>query len=96
MSKNSRNPVDIDVGRRVRALLKSRGRTDGALAVAMGLSHGALSQKMAGLTRWSITDALVAADFLDVEVGDISPRARDAMAMMAAHDAEDGRQAAAG
>ena len=58
--------VEAAIATNVRVYLGLSGKSQKALGDALGITKGAVSQKMVGRTGWSVTDLITAADFLGV------------------------------
>lgn len=78
MARGKRNPVDVEVGRRVRLALKVRGLPDAALTDVLGMTQSGVSQKLAGLT-WTVWDVVRTAAFFNLEPGDLMPNSADSL-----------------
>lgn len=63
--------LDPELTANIRAELARRGRTQEALAQALGLSSGAISQRLNGGVRITVNDLKRIAEFLEVDPAEL-------------------------
>jgi transcriptional regulator with XRE-family HTH domain len=69
MTDTQQTPIDQRVARVARIMLAVRDQHQGDLADVLGLNSGALSRKMHGHRKWTLTELELMAQHFDVSVG---------------------------
>ncbi|MGO2069870.1 helix-turn-helix domain-containing protein [Glutamicibacter arilaitensis] len=67
----NRTPINRTAGLEVKAWLARRGMTQGHLAEALGVSQGAVSQRILGKVSFSIDELLIVSGLLNVTLGQL-------------------------
>ena len=69
--------VDAQIGQRLSATRMDRGLTQLALAELSGVDNTAISNMERGLRRVYVVDLIALADALEVQIGDLLPKATE-------------------